>query len=60
MQQDKYFFCYSPVLHKYLHNKCKIPYITGALHEKTNNKFWLYEKNDKLNKCITEYKNLFE
>lgn len=56
MQKSKYYFCYSKALHKYLHNKKKIPYICAALHEDTLAKFWLYERTPELEKSLAEYK----
>lgn len=55
-----YFYCYSPVLHKYIHNNCKITYICTALHEHTKNKFWLYEKSEQLNAAIEKYNQIFK
>jgi hypothetical protein len=55
----EYFYCYSPLLHKFLHQKCKIPYICTALHEHTKNKFWLYEKNELLHESIKKYNQIF-
>jgi hypothetical protein len=60
MSENKYFYCYSPMLHKYLHNTCKIPYELTALHEHTKNKFWLYERNEKLNESIEQYNKIFK
>ncbi|WEG18534.1 hypothetical protein PQ478_08630 [Alkalihalophilus pseudofirmus] len=56
MQKNKFYFCYSPVQHKYLHNKKGLAYICSALHETTHNKFWLYENNDTLSKALEDYR----
>lgn len=60
MQKSKYYFCYSPTLHKFLHNKKKIPYICAALREDTLEKFWLYEQNDILTQALKEFTAIFE
>jgi hypothetical protein len=57
---SNHFYCYSPMLHKYLHQVCKIPYICCALHEHTKNKFWLYEKTNLLNESIKKYNQIFK
>lgn len=60
MQKSKYYFCYSPTLHKFLHNKKKIPYICAALREDTLEKFWLYEKNSTLEQALKEFTAIFK
>lgn len=57
---SKYFFCYSPTLHKYLNKKYKLSYICTAFHETNHKKFWLYEQSETLTKAINEYKSLFK
>jgi hypothetical protein len=60
MQKSKYYFCYSPTLHKFLHNKKKLPYICAALHENSKRKFWLYERNEQLDSALKEYESIFK
>jgi hypothetical protein len=60
MSESKVFCCYSPMLHKYLHNTCKIPYLITGLHEHTKNKFWAYERTEELNNCIEKYNKIFK
>lgn len=54
-KDSEYFYCYSMKLFKYLKMDKKINYICSALHEKTVNKFWLFNRDDELNKALTEY-----
>jgi hypothetical protein len=49
------FFCYDPSLHKFLHNKNNVSYLCAALHEKTQRKFWLYERTDIVNELVKQY-----
>jgi hypothetical protein len=58
--KKEYFFCYSPTLHKFLHNRHKIKFICAALNENDKRKFWLYEQSDELSKGILEYKSIFK
>jgi hypothetical protein len=57
---NKYFFCYSPTLHKFIQTKHKIKYVCAALNEHDNRKFWLYEQSHELSKALTDYKNIFK
>jgi hypothetical protein len=57
--KNKYFFCYSPTLHKFIHNKYKIRYICAAKNEQ-DRKFWLYEQSEILGKALNEYNQLFK
>lgn len=52
---SKYFFCYDQMLHKFLHRKHNQNYICAAIHETTNKKFWLYERNETVNNLISQY-----
>lgn len=54
-KDSEYFYCYSTNLFKYLKLEKKIKYVCSALHEKTFNKFWLFKRDDELNKALTEY-----
>jgi hypothetical protein len=57
---SKYFFCYSKQLHKYIQSHYNISYICTALHETTNKKFWLYERNEQLNNALQDYNNIMQ
>ena len=52
---NKYFYCYSYPLKKYL-NKNNLNYITKAIHEKTNKKYWIFESSDALNSLLEEWR----
>lgn len=56
----KHFFCYSPVLHKFIQSKYKIKYICAAINEKDGRKFWLYEKSPSFEKALVEYNAIFK
>jgi hypothetical protein len=58
MSVEDFYFCYSFPLQHFLHDECKFQYILVALHEKTKKRFWLYERNEKLNKAIDKYYSL--
>lgn len=58
--KNKYFFCYSPTLHKYLNKVNQINYICAAINEANNKKFWLYEQDTTLSKALTDYNKLFK
>lgn len=49
-----YFYCYSTNLFHFLKASGQ-NYICSGLHEKTMNKFWLFEKTPQLNKLLDEY-----
>ena len=51
-----YFYCYNPVLMAYL-LKQGLRFVLCARHERTNNKFWLFQHSDKLSELLNEYKN---
>ena len=58
--KDKYFYCYSFTLHKFLHYANNMKYICAALNEKTLKKFWLYENTPQLQKLLEEYNSIFK
>lgn len=60
MTKSKYFFCYSPTLHKFIHNKYKIPFVCAARNEKDNRKFWLYEQSEQLGEALQTYNNFIK
>ncbi len=52
---NKYFFCYSVPLFKYLKMDKGISFICYALSAKTLKPFWMFEKNEELFRALTEY-----
>lgn len=52
---DKYFFCYSTNLQKFLRNK-GVSYICCAIHAKTMRKFWQFKHNKELQVALDEYR----
>lgn len=48
------FYCYSVPLKSYLLNK-GFRYLTVALHPKSKDKFWLFEKGDNFNDVLAEW-----
>lgn len=42
----KYFYCYDKELMKYLRYEKDIQFICAALHHKTKDQFWLFERSD--------------
>ena len=51
-----FYYCYSPVLFKYLYNK-NIKYICVGLAENTQRKFWQYERTEELKEALEIFKN---
>lgn len=52
--EQSYFFCYSKRMLGYLKGK-GFSYICCAMHEKTGNKFWLFERNPRLQEALDNY-----
>jgi len=55
MDINKYFFCYSTNLHEFLRYKKGIKFICTAFHDKTEKRFWLFERNQDLVVALEEY-----
>lgn len=51
---NKYFYCYSPTLYRFLREK-GVQYICTGLNESTMRQFWQFERTDHLNALLTEY-----
>ncbi len=51
---NRFFYCYSPVLYRFL-RESGVKYICTGLNESTMRQFWQFERNDKLNDLLTEY-----
>lgn len=61
MDRDKYYFCYSQNLMKFLKDNNE-EWICIGVNDKTNRKYWLFEKTDSLKKLLgifTEKKQKF-
>lgn len=61
MDRDKYYFCYSQNLMKFLKDNNE-EWICIGVNDKTNRKYWLFEKSDSLKKLLgmfTEKKQKF-
>ncbi|MFV0942024.1 MULTISPECIES: hypothetical protein [Bacillus cereus group] len=56
MDMNKYFFCYSTNLHDFLRYEKELRFICTAIHDKTNKRFWLFERTEKLAKALVEYR----
>lgn len=54
MSLKDYFFCYSTTLYHFLRANGQ-RYVCSGLHEKTMNKFWLFEKTEELKRLLDEY-----
>lgn len=52
--RGKFYYCYDVNIKKFLMNK-GYKYLLIAMHPETYKKFWLFERNDELTKCIDEY-----
>lgn len=51
---NRFFYCYSPVLYRFL-RESGVKYICTGLNESTMRQFWQFERNEKLNDLLTEY-----
>lgn len=49
-----FYFCYDKKIMKYLRYDKGINFIMTAIHEKTGNKFWLFQQSDKLTMALQE------
>lgn len=54
MKRSDFFYCYDLSLAKYIKSK-GIETLTAALHPSTMQKFYMFERSDKLKKAIDEY-----
>lgn len=52
---SKYFYCYSWPLKEFLRLHSEISIVSG-LHPNTNKKYWVFERNDNLNKLLDEWR----
>lgn len=52
--EQNFFFCYDAKLMAYL-KRNGFSYICGAIHEKSGNKFWLFERTYSLQTVINSY-----
>lgn len=56
LAQNEFFYCYSPVLFRFLKMEKKINYICTGLHEKTFQQFWQFKTEERLIIALAEYK----
>jgi len=54
MNNSKYLYCYSRKLYAYLTRKGH-RYLCIGINDKTDSRFWLYEKDGSLAKSVDEY-----
>lgn len=54
MKTSEFFFCYDKELAKYLRYEKGIEFITRALHSETKSEFWLFYRDEKLDKALNE------
>ena len=56
LNNSNFFYCYSPVLFKFLQNK-GFRYICCGMAENTGKKFWQFERCEELSAALDEFKN---
>lgn len=56
MKRSDFFYCYDLSLAKYIKSK-GVEALTAALHPNTMQKFYMFERSDKLKQSIEEYNN---
>jgi hypothetical protein len=49
---SKLFYCYSTNLKRFLIEDNHIKYLSKGINDKTKRYFWLFERTDKLKKCL--------
>ena len=52
---DKYFYCYSYPLKEFLVNN-GLRFITAAINQSTNKRYWLFEGTERLNELLTQWR----
>ena len=52
----KYYYCYSYPQKEYL-KKNGISYISAAINQTTNKRYWLFEGTEKLNLLLQKWRN---
>lgn len=54
MNANEFFFCYDKELAKYLRYEKGIGFITKALHTGTKSEFWLFYRDEELEKALDD------
>lgn len=52
---SKLFYCYSTNLKRFLIEDNNIKYLSKGVNDRTNKNFWLFERTEKLKKCLDEW-----
>lgn len=52
---DRYFYCYSYPLKEFLVNN-NLRFITAAINQSTNKRYWLFEGTDRLNELVEAWR----
>ena len=52
---NRYFYCYSYPLKEFL-IKNGLKFITAAINQSTNKRYWLFEGTDELNMLLTQWR----
>jgi len=53
---DRFYYCYSPYLKKYLMKK-GFSYITTGRNTNSDSHFWLYEHSPRFDELLSQYSN---
>lgn len=53
--KNKYFFCYSINLFRFIRSK-GVKYISKGINPSTNKTFWLFEKTEELSQVLEQWK----
>lgn len=52
---NRYFYCYSYPLKEFF-TKHGLNYVTAAINQSTNKRYWLFEGTDKLNDLLNQWR----
>ena len=52
---NRYFYCYSYPLKEFFVNH-GLSYVTAAVNQSTNKRYWLFEGTDKLNDLLNQWR----
>lgn len=58
VNDNGYFYCYDINLKNFLQLKKGLRYICHGLSPKSHDPFWQFARNDYLQQCLDEYKNM--
>lgn len=54
---SRYYYCYNPVKKNYLLEK-GVGYIDKDIHKKTLNTFWIFVRDEKLDKALEDWRKV--